>query len=140
MYTSLGINRLLYSHPPKIVKDLESFLRDYGGRKVATDITDSAIPLLDFRFQEGDLILFGNENTGYMNKSLQSVPGMEYVDCSVIVPMLGENYPKPDRDRPVAPNHDLHPNLNVTGTVDIVLYTALAQLGYFRRFSFKNLG
>ena len=60
------------SSPPQVVTDLQKFLSHYSGRIIAADATEDAVPLHDLKFEEGDLILFGNENTGYLNKDLKA--------------------------------------------------------------------
>jgi tRNA(Leu) C34 or U34 (ribose-2'-O)-methylase TrmL len=118
---------------------LEAFLRDYSGRVLAMDIQPRAHPLPGFEFREGDLIIIGNENTGFMNKKMQRWAGLERIDKYLLIPMLGRNYAKPDRGRPVAPDHHLHPNISVAATADIILYDALTKLGYFEGFSYESI-
>ncbi len=121
------------------VDDLESFLRGYQGRVVGANISPGATPLFEFEFKDDDLIVLGNENTGFLDKELRMWKGLERIGECVIVPMLGKNYSKPDRGRPVAPNHQLHPNLSVAATAGIIIYAALQQLGYFKGFSYEAL-
>ena len=125
---------LVDRHDYEIVKDIAGFLNSYDGRIIKTDLSEDAVPLPEFRFKENDLILYGNENRGYLNKALEKVPGVyENVDCSVEIPMLGENHALPDRGKVVHPNHGEMPNLNVAEVVAIVAYSALEQLGYLAK-------
>jgi len=115
----------------EVITDPEKFLGSYLGRKIATEIVESAIPLIGFNFSDGDLIIYGNENRG--------IPEIirNLADHSVIVPMLGENYLLPKTDRAVAKNFGQYPNLNVSQTVAIVSYEASRQIGSFNGFKLK---
>lgn len=128
---------LLERKPPTLVSDLESFLSTYHGRVIAADPSNDAIPLHEFGFADGDLVLLGNENTGFNDKSLCPWSGMELVTASVIIPMLGENYAKPNRDRPVVDRYQDQPDVNVGIACGIVLYAALRKLGYLQSYKFQ---
>jgi len=127
----LTSTELVDKNEHEVVKDIAIFLENYKGRIVKTDLSEDAVPLPEFRFKEDDLILYGNENRGYLNKALEKVPGVyENADCSIKIPMLGENHPLPDRGKVVHPNHGEELNMNVNTVVAIVAYAALEQLGY----------
>lgn len=113
------------------ITDIDHFLQEYQGRKIATEISDQAVPLNQFRFQSEDLIIYGNENRGIPE------PIIQRADARVVVPMLGRSYPLPATERPVAANFGQHPNLNVSHTVAIVAYEGMRQMGAFDGFKLR---
>ena len=121
------------------VDDLERFISEYPGRIVATDISEQSTSLVNFSFQRGDLLMFGNENRGYRDESLKEHLGIQHIANRLIVPMCGKKYELPDRGKAVPEDHGSYPNLNVATTVAIVTYAALEQLGGFEQFSLKDL-
>ncbi len=47
-----------------VTEDIEDFLKEYSGRKVATLVKDSATLLNHFVFEQDDLIIMGSEKDG----------------------------------------------------------------------------
>jgi tRNA(Leu) C34 or U34 (ribose-2'-O)-methylase TrmL len=122
--------RISDRHEFELVEDLEAFLRDYKeGRRIATELSARAKPLTDFQFQEGDIILFGNERVGL------SAPVLRVCDEAVVIPMLGTPYVKDDF-HPGQPIKGVgeYPTYNTSYSHAIVMYVAMAQLGKFKDF------
>lgn len=122
-------------HEFEIVEDLEAFLDDYQGRRIATAVTPQATPLTEFQFQDGDLILFGNERVGLSDQVLATC------DESVIIPMLGAPYIKDDY-HPGQPIKGVgeYPTYNVGVTYGITMFIAMAQLEEFKDFKWGCWG
>lgn len=133
--TSVGLSR----KPGVFMKvpDLADFLSRYPARRIKTDITADAISLPNFRFRKRDLILLGNENRGYFSKDLSPHPGTENIENNIVIPMLGAPYDIPDSGSIRLENAGVLPNLSVSATANILIYTALNQLGKFRGFKIE---
>lgn len=65
------------------VVDINEFLAQYNGRKIATIVSVKAIPFQQFRFEENDLIIMGSEKEG-IPLNIESE-----CTCSVFIPQLG---------------------------------------------------
>jgi len=87
------------------VADIQTFLKEYPGRKVATLLDTNAQHLSKFDFQAGDLIIFGSEKEGLEETALP------LIDESIYIPALGNT-----------------PCLNVAVTFGIVVNHAIIQL------------
>ena len=119
----------------EVVDNLEAFLVGYKGRRIATVLSQQAIPLTEFQFQDEDIILFGNERVGLKE------PVLAACDEAVIVPMLGAPYIKDDYhpDQPIKGVGE-YPTFNIGVTYAMVMYTAMAQLGLFKDFKWGCWG
>jgi tRNA G18 (ribose-2'-O)-methylase SpoU len=84
------------------IEDLEVFLTNYEGRKIATLVDTTAQNLQDFAFEANDLLLFGSEKAGLPEAILP------LIDHRVYIPAVGHT-----------------PCLNVAVTFGIVLHQAL---------------
>lgn len=84
------------------IDDINHFLQNYSGRKVATLVDENAKHLNNFRFEQEDLLIFGSEKEGLPNTILP------LIDQSIYIPALGNT-----------------PCLNVAVTFGIVLHQAL---------------
>lgn len=118
----------------KVIDDLIVFLQQFPGRKIATGLSKESIPLPDFQFKPGDLILFGNERTGLQQEIV------DICDSSVIIPMLGTPYTKVDY-HPGEPITGVgeYPSLNVSIAHAILTYSALEQIGAFEGYQFTTV-
>ncbi len=87
------------------IDDIQSFLSDYNGRKIATLLDINAQHLSDFAFQPNDLIILGSEKDGLEENALP------LIDESVYIPAFGNT-----------------PCLNVAVTFGIVIHQAITQL------------
>lgn len=117
------------------ITDLGEFLKDYDGRIIKTDIVQEATPLNEFRFNERDLVLYGNETFGYGGRIAKHLEKVNKPMHAITVPMLGEPY----KHSKYVGNTPQYANLNVAATLAIVTFTALSQLGYFDGFNPSNL-
>ena len=84
------------------IDDVNTFLSNYPGRKVATILDQDAQHLNDFEFKPNDLIIFGSEKEGIPDHFIDNV------EESVYIPSLGNT-----------------PCLNVAVTFGIVIHHAL---------------
>lgn len=89
-----------------IIEDIQTFLREYAGRKVATLLDTNAKHLAQFQFQPNDLIILGSEKEGLPEEVLP------LIDESIYIPAIGHT-----------------PCLNVAVTFGIVVNQAVVQLG-----------
>ena len=93
-----------------------------GRRLVATSIDPRSVPLPEFRFEHGDVVILGNEYDG-LPASLA-----ERCSMSLHIPMADVWTPKPPSSSPIDPSrvapvsHDGQPNLNVAMAGAIVCY------------------
>ncbi len=87
------------------IPDIQDFLKNYSGRKVATLLDKNANHLSDFKFQANDLIILGSEKQGLDPEALP------LVDQNIYIPALGHT-----------------PCLNVAVTFGIVVNQAIGQL------------
>ena len=119
----------------EVVQDLEAFLAEYQGRRIATALTPQSTPLTEFQFQDGDIILFGNERVGLPDQVIASC------EEALIIPMLGAPYIKDDY-HPGQPIKGVgeYPTYNVGVSYGIAMFTALAQLGLFKDFKWGCWG
>lgn len=89
----------------KIEEDINDFLRNYEGRKVATLVDEKAKHLNEVQFEANDLLIFGSEKEGLEPEVLP------LIDQAVYIPAIGHT-----------------PCLNVAVTFGIVLHQALRTL------------
>lgn len=89
----------------KIEEDINDFLRNYEGRKVATLVDEKAKHLNEVQFEANDLLIFGSEKEGLEPEVLP------LIDQAVYIPAIGHT-----------------PCLNVAVTFGIVLHQALKTL------------
>lgn len=89
----------------KIEEDINDFLRNYEGRKVATLVDENAKHLNEVQFEKDDLLIFGSEKEGLEPEVLP------LIDQAVYIPAIGHT-----------------PCLNVAVTFGIVLHQALKTL------------
>lgn len=87
------------------IDNINSFLLNYEGRKVATLVEETAEHLNSFQFESTDLLIFGSEKEGLPSETLP------LIDQSVYIPAIGHT-----------------PCLNVAVTFGIVLHQALKTL------------
>jgi len=87
------------------LEDLNAFLSNYKGRKIATLVDEQTQHLNAFQFQEDDLLILGNEKDGLPEEILP------LIDHSIYIPALGNT-----------------PCLNVAVTFGIVLHQALRSI------------
>jgi len=136
---SLGDEKSFFKHGKKFHGSGCNFddCKDWGQnglhKKIATALTPKSTPLTEALFQDGDLILFGNERVGLSEQVMATC------DESVIIPMLGAPYIKEDR-HPGQPIKGVgeYPTFNTSHAHAIVMYTAMAQLEQFRNFEWGN--
>lgn len=89
----------------KIEEDINDFLIQYEGRKVATLVDENAKHLNEVQFEANDLLIFGSEKEGLEPQVLP------LIDQAVYIPAIGHT-----------------PCLNVAVTFGIVLHQALKTL------------
>lgn len=89
----------------KIEEDINDFLIQYEGRKVATLVDENAKHLNEVQFEANDLLIFGSEKEGLEPEVLP------LIDQAVYIPAIGHT-----------------PCLNVAVTFGIVLHQALKTL------------
>lgn len=87
------------------ITDIQDFLTNYSGRKVATMLDKTAHHLSNFKFEANDLIIFGSEKHGL------DADALPLIDESIYIPALGHT-----------------PCLNVAVTFGIVVNQAVGQL------------
>lgn len=87
------------------IEDINDFLSNYEGRKIATLVDTSAKHLNNFQFEAADLLIFGSEKEGLDPEVLP------LIDQSIYIPAIGHT-----------------PCLNVAVTFGIVLHQALKTL------------
>ena len=79
----------------KKIENIDAFLDDYPGRKIATIIDDQAEHLFQFQFQEDDLLILGPEKEGLPNHVTHQsehrlfLPGKGNTDCLNVSVSLG---------------------------------------------------
>ena len=79
----------------KKIENIDAFLDDYPGRKIATIIDDQAEHLFQFQFQEDDLLILGPEKEGLPNEVAHRaehrlfLPGKGNTDCLNVSVSLG---------------------------------------------------
>ncbi|MCH2021593.1 MAG: TrmH family RNA methyltransferase [Saprospiraceae bacterium] len=88
------------------IEDVDAFLSNYSGRKVATILDEDAQHLNNFEFKLNDLIIFGSEKEGIPEHLIANV------EETVYIPSLGKT-----------------PCLNVAVTFGIVIHHALKSSG-----------
>lgn len=84
------------------IDNINDFLQDYPGRKIATLVDENAKHLDSFQFEKEDLLIFGPEKEGLPETVLP------LIDFGIYIPSLGNT-----------------PCLNVAVTFGIVLHQAL---------------
>jgi len=87
------------------IEDINNFLSNYEGRKVATLVDEKARHLNEVQFEATDLLIFGSEKEGLPSEVLP------LINQSVYIPAIGHT-----------------PCLNVAVTFGIVLHQALKTL------------
>ena len=87
------------------VENIHLFLKDYTGRKIATELNPSAQHLKTFQFQADDLIIMGSEKEGLPADIIA------LCDAALYLPNIGHTS-----------------CLNVSVTLGILLYAAQTQL------------
>lgn len=87
------------------IEDINDFLSNYEGRKVATLVDEKARHLNEVQFEATDLLIFGSEKEGLPSEVLP------LINQSVYIPAIGHT-----------------PCLNVAVTFGIVLHQALKTL------------
>lgn len=86
------------------VEEIEDFLANYKGRKIATEVNPTAQHLADFSFEPNDLIIMGSEKEGLPQSVISAS------DAALYIPSLGNTS-----------------CLNVSVTLGIFMYAALQQ-------------
>ncbi|NND65280.1 MAG: hypothetical protein HKM24_04860 [Gammaproteobacteria bacterium] len=123
----------------QIIADLDSLFASIPGRKIAVDITNDAVPLSSFEFNNDDLLLFGNERSGLARNVLSKC------DHILVIPMYGKAFRSPQNEfRSLDPDQPLngfqeHAAYNVAGAFSMTMYQALQQIGYFEGFKTASL-
>ena len=117
----------------EIVSDLNCFLKNYSGRKISTEIKSTAKSICNFKFEETDLIIVGNERTGIPEEI------SKLCHASIILPMGRSNYELPKNNNIVAKNWGIFPNFSVAAAADIVCFFAMNSLGKFESFDLEAL-
>jgi tRNA G18 (ribose-2'-O)-methylase SpoU len=113
-----GLHRL---DDPAMVRRLRS-----GRRLIATSIGPDAVPLPQFPFAMGDLVVLGNEYDGLPDDILAGA------DARLHIPSPPAWLPKERSHSPIDPsrtapvNRDGQPSLNVAMTAGVVCYAAYA--------------
>lgn len=87
------------------IEEIDNFLSNYEGRKIATLVNQETKHLNDFQFEGSDLLIFGSEKEGLPPEALP------LIDQSIYIPAVGHT-----------------PCLNVAVTFGIVLHQALKTL------------
>ncbi|MBQ2125351.1 MAG: tRNA (cytidine(34)-2'-O)-methyltransferase [Spirochaetales bacterium] len=98
-----------------ICKDMEEFERLTAGRRKILGTTKGAAPYYEFEYQDGDIIILGQESCGLPKEYL-----MANLETSVTIPMPGKVR-----------------SLNLSNSAAILAYDALGRTGYFEGFQ-KN--
>lgn len=98
-----------------ICKDMEEFERLTVGRRKILGTTKGAAPYYEFEYQDGDIIILGQESCGLPKEYL-----MANLETSVTIPMPGKVR-----------------SLNLSNSAAILAYDALGRTGYFEGFQ-KN--
>ena len=98
-----------------ICKDMEEFERMTAGRRKILGTTKGAVPYYEFEYQDGDIIILGQESCGLPKEYL-----MANLETSVTIPMPGKVR-----------------SLNLSNSAAILAYDALGRTGYFEGFQ-KN--
>lgn len=98
-----------------ICKDMEEFERMTAGRRKILGTTKGAAPYYEFEYQDGDIIILGQESCGLPKEYL-----MANLETSVTIPMPGKVR-----------------SLNLSNSAAILAYDALGRTGYFEGFQ-KN--
>ena len=98
-----------------ICKDMEEFERITAGRRKILGTTKGAAPYYEFEYQDGDIIILGQESCGLPKEYL-----MANLETSVTIPMPGKVR-----------------SLNLSNSAAILAYDALGRTGYFEGFQ-KN--
>jgi 23S rRNA (guanosine2251-2'-O)-methyltransferase len=87
------------------IEDVNVFLQEYQGRKIATMVDENAEHLDTFQFEQEDLLIFGSEKKGLPDDV------KPLLDNSVYIPAIGQT-----------------PCLNVAVTFGIVMHQALLSI------------
>ena len=98
-----------------ICKDMEEFERLTAGRRKILGTTKGAAPYYEFEYQDGDIIILGQESCGLPKDYL-----MANLETSVTIPMPGKVR-----------------SLNLSNSAAILAYDVLGHTGYFEGFQ-KN--
>jgi len=113
---------------PQIVDSLAALRKTQSGRIIATSLDRHSIPLNEFDFREGDVILLGNEYDGLPADVIQNADARLYIPLAdVVVPkQKSQGTPiDPTRQAEVAQNGV--PNLNVATAAAIISYARHVQ-------------
>ena len=114
-------NLKIYSEMPLATEVLDL----HHGRVICFAPDEQAVPVHEFSFQDGDLLIFGNEYTGLPPSVLSRAAH------KVVIPMLGRAYPHPNPTGK-ATHIGTQRCLGVSAAVTIAVYASVLHVTGYR--------